>query len=149
MDVVLIYIFLAANEINEDDKSNFDEPPQNTTGDTATNQAGEEQGTSVEQQYDVHLQVKAILSTLLRQSNNSDRRTSARLRVNNEDREFTLADDVINSNSRRHLFLLNGVKPAELYWYSEYAAMFTSKQMLLSMCAMSNGDVMLSVYMTR
>ena len=98
---------------------------------------------------DSNLQIKAILSTLLRSTAKDGRRVFAKLQVNDEDREYTLADDVILSNARRHLFFLKDIKPRDLYWYEEYAALMTNQKLYLSMCSLSNGDILLAVFMTR
>lgn len=53
------------------------------------------------------------------------------------------------TGARRHLFVLKNVHVDDLYWYEEYAAYLSRQKFYVGMSLMSNGDVLLSVLMTR
>jgi hypothetical protein len=53
------------------------------------------------------------------------------------------------TGARRHLFVLKDVNHEDLYWYEEYAAYLSRNKFYVSMCKMTNGDVLLAIMMTR
>jgi hypothetical protein len=63
-------------------------------------------------------------------------------------KEFIHVSNVL-SGARRHLFVLKGVDRKDLYWYEEYAAYLSRNKFYVSMSVMSNGDMLLSILMTR
>jgi hypothetical protein len=142
--IVLIFIIIAENEPVEPVivEQNSSESSSSTTPNLSGNSSDTAEKSAI-------MQIKAIFATLLRSVSSEERRKLVKLCVNKEEREYTLADDIMASNARRHLFLLKGVEKKDLYWYDEFAALMSTNKMYLSMCCMSNGDVMLSVFMTR
>jgi hypothetical protein len=73
---------------------------------------------------------------------------TATLVLRNQPREYALVSPAV-TGAHRHLFILKNVHMDDLYWYEEYAAYLSRNKFYVSMSKMTNGDVLLRIFMTR
>lgn len=112
----------------------------------------EEDESNVDQQDPLYIQrkhcrnVKAMLRTLAGKGMANKTVTCS---IAGDERLYQLYEELHVTNTRRHLFLQKDVEQEDLYWYDEFAALLTRNKFYISMCAMTNGDIVLDIFTTR
>jgi hypothetical protein len=69
--------------------------------------------------------------------------------INGKKVSYVREDDALNGTAARLHFIAIGRQREQLYWYTEYEAIITTKTIYVNWCMLSTGDVICGVWETR